>query len=85
MSPGTTRSNRSPRALAVTLLLGGASVGLYVILFLFSSELPKIAAATREGHTLYALVPLVIALVFSFVHGAFTGRFWDLMGLKAKK
>jgi len=30
------------------------------------------------------LIPIVIALVFSFVHGAFTGAFWDAVGLKPK-
>lgn len=73
------------RALAFTLLLGGASVGLYFLLFIYSDTLPELAVATRQGDKLYALVPLVIALVFSFVHGAFTGRFWDLLGLKARK
>jgi hypothetical protein len=24
-------------------------------------------------------------MVFSLVHGAFTGHFWDLLGLRAKK
>lgn len=36
-----------------------------------------------EGHWLRALVPILIALAISYAHGAFTGRFWDSMGLKA--
>jgi hypothetical protein len=75
----------APREVFATLVLGGASASLYYLLFLFSDTLPELAAATRQGSALYALVPLVIALVFSFVHGAFTGHFWDLLGLKAKK
>jgi hypothetical protein len=67
------------------LVLGTASAGLYLLLFLFSDRLPDLAAATRQGEKLYALVPLIIAMVFSFVHGAFTGHFWDLLGLRAKK
>lgn len=84
MSP-TTSAGRSPRALVVTLVLGAASAGLYYLLFLFSDLLVELAAATRAGATIYALVPLVVAMVFSFVHGAFTGHFWDLLGLRAKK
>jgi hypothetical protein len=29
-------------------------------------------------------VPLVVAMLFSVVLGAFTDRFWDLLGLRAK-
>jgi len=89
MSPTNTDTARSARALAITLALGVASTSLYVLLFAFADRLPKIAAATRESETPYrialALVPILIALIFSFVHGAFTGRFWDLLGLRAKK
>ena len=75
----------SARALAVTLLLGAVSAGLYFLLFLYSDRLVELAAATRQGEKLYALIPIAIALVFSFVHGAFTGRFWELLGLQARK
>lgn len=33
----------------------------------------------------YVLVPVAIAFIFSLVHGAFTGLFWDWLGVKAKK
>lgn len=73
------------RPLAATLILGAASAGLYFLLFLFADRLTELAALTRDGQKLYALVPLAVAMVFSFVHGAFTGHFWDLLGLRAKK
>jgi len=73
------------RAFLGTIVTGIASAGLYFLLFLFSGELPELAEETRQGNKIFALVPIVIALVFSFVHGAFTGRFWDLLGLRAKK
>ena len=77
---------RSPRALVLTLVLGVCSAGLYFLLFLFSEELTLLASANRDGqHRLYAFIPLAVALVFSLVHGAFTGHFWDLLGLRAKK
>ncbi len=75
----------SSRALVVTLVLGAVSAGLYFLLFLFSAQLTELAALTRQGDKIYALVPLVVAMVFSLVHGAFTGQFWDLLGLRAKK
>lgn len=81
-----TATNRSPRALILTLMLGVASAGLYLLLYLFSDELPGLAASNRQGeHKIYALIPIAIALIFSFVHGAFTGHFWDLLGFRAKK
>ena len=85
MSPAAPAPRRSSRALGITLALGAASAGLYVLLFLSSSLLPELAAATRQGEKFYALVPVVIALVFSFIHGAFTGHFWELLGVRAKK
>lgn len=33
----------------------------------------------------YALLPIITAFVFSFVHGAFTGSFWSVLGVEAKK
>jgi hypothetical protein len=86
MTASSPTTSRSPRALILTLILGLASAGLYILLFVFSDRLPELAAINRQGgHKLYALVPIGIALVFSFVHGAFTGHFWDLLGLRAKK
>ena len=78
-------SGRSSRALVLTLVLGAMSAVLYLLLFLYSDRLTELAQLTRAGDKLYALVPLVVAMVFSLVHGAFTGHFWDLLGLRAKK
>lgn len=38
-----------------------------------------------EGHWMYAFVPILVAFAMSYVHGGFTGLFWDAMGLNAKK
>jgi len=45
------------------------------------------ACAAQGGHAepgtwWHVLVPILLAFAISFVHGAFTGLFWDLMGLK---
>ena len=45
-------------------------------------------ACTEKGGVIVAgtwwhvLVPISIAFAISFTHGAFTGLFWELMGLK---
>lgn len=44
----------------------------------------SLAQSTRRGDKRLFFVPIGIALLFSFVHGAFTGRFWDVLGLKAR-
>lgn len=60
------------------------SVALYALLFWFDEELLELAQSTRRGDKRLFFVPIGIALLFSFVHGAFTGRFWDVLGLKAR-
>lgn len=85
MTTGDALRPSKGQAIIKTFSLGAASIGLYFLLYLFSDDLSRLAAATRQGEKLYALVPLIVALIFSFIHGAFTGHFWDLLGLKAKK
>ncbi len=70
---------RRPR-FSKALGLGILSGGLYVALF--ANE--QAVLSWSIGHPLSFLVPLAIAFVFSFVHGAFTGAFWDAIGLKPK-
>lgn len=68
----------------VAIALGVSSVTFYLLLYLYSDTLVDWASLTRHGHKIYALIPIAVALAFSAVHGAFTGRFWDLLGLKAR-
>jgi hypothetical protein len=68
-----------------TVALGVISLTLYVLLFRFDAELRQIAVATNQGHKAYFLVPIGIAFLFSLVHGAFTDRFWAVLGVKARK
>ena len=85
MTVATSSIVRSPRALVLALVLGAASAALYFVLFLFADELTELARRSRSGDSKFAaLVPLGVALVFSLVHGAFTGHFWDLLDLRAK-
>ncbi|MEK7207539.1 MAG: hypothetical protein AAB134_06635 [Pseudomonadota bacterium] len=64
--------------------MGGISTLCYALLFRFGDDLSMLASATREGHKLFVLIPIAVALVFSLVHGAFTGHFWDAVGLKPR-
>ncbi len=38
-----------------------------------------------HGNWLHVFVPILLAFAMSYVHGGFTGLFWDAMGLNAKK
>jgi hypothetical protein len=67
-------------ALVQTLFWGFFSAILYFGLYYFEEP---ILNWTKEGG-LYFIVPVIIAFLFSFVHGAFTTYFWDLLGVKAK-
>ena len=68
------------RALKRTLGYGVVSIALYYLLYKFNAD---ILAASKEGGWNF-IVPIIIAFVFSIVHGNFTGQFWDLFGIKAK-
>jgi hypothetical protein len=77
MSSAATKSN-----LARAIGYGVASVALYFLLIAYADETVELAHRTREGEKVWFLVPIVIAFVFSLVHGAFTGAFWAAVGLK---
>ena len=57
------------------------SGGLYLGLYLYHHEI--MAAFTRTDGW-YPALPVITAFVFSFVHGAFTGYFWEVLGVSAR-
>lgn len=61
--------------------LGVVTTGLYLAMFFNEAAVLEIS---RRGQWWF-LVPVAIAFLFSFVHGTFTGLFWDVLGIKAKK
>jgi len=73
------KTNQATAVIQATVL-GLLSVALYVLLYYF--EEPILDWSKRGGW--YFLVPISMAFIFSIVHGTFTGRFWDLLGVKAK-
>lgn len=72
------------RKYAALVLFGLLSIGLYSLLHHFSADLVRLALATHAGHKGLFFVPILLALLFSFVHGAFTGHFWNALGVTAK-
>lgn len=72
------------RATLLAWITGAASIVLYVLLYKYSDTIIDLARATLRGDKELFFIPILIALAFSFIHGAFTGHFWDALGLKAK-
>ena len=63
------------------LVSGAASALCYVALFTYEKEVMALFTRT-DGW--YPTLPVVTAFVFSFVHGAFTGYFWEVLGVVAR-
>ncbi|MEM9221095.1 MAG: hypothetical protein AAGB11_01665 [Pseudomonadota bacterium] len=58
-------------------------LGVVVVIFylaLFTNQ--RVVLEASVGSSWSFVVPVSIALVFSLVHGAFTGAFWDACGLR---
>ncbi len=57
------------------------SVALYAVLLLKQDIISSYFG--RGG--IYAFLPTITAFIFSFIHGSFTGDFWTVLGVEAKK
>jgi hypothetical protein len=73
------------KPIAATLLFGIASLVLYTLLLMNSDLFVDWAERTIKGEKSLFLIPIVVAFVFSYFHGAFTGYFWETLGLRAAK
>ncbi|MDH5545759.1 MAG: hypothetical protein OEZ43_09205 [Gammaproteobacteria bacterium] len=73
----------SKASVSSVVTLGVISIALYWALYSYNEEILNIAQQVRNGDKTLFLVPIAIAFVFSYVHGAFTGKFWDMLGFKA--
>jgi len=69
------------KALVSAIIFGVLSVGLYALLFIKQD----LVNATFGRGGIYALLPIMTAFAFSFVHGSFTGNFWSALGIEAAK
>lgn len=72
-------SKRKP--IGKMIIAGIISIALYVALLLKQGIINEYFG--RGG--VYALLPIATALIFSLAHGTFTGSFWAVIGVEAKK
>jgi hypothetical protein len=77
------RTAAAPSDRQATRMAVYGAVTLIIYVCLFVMERPILEWSSRGGW--YFLVPVAIAFALSFVHGAFTGHFWDVLGIKARK
>jgi hypothetical protein len=63
------------------LITGTIAIALYAVLLAKQGLINDYFA--RGG--VFAFLPIATAFVFSFVHGSFTGNFWTVLGVEARK
>jgi hypothetical protein len=63
------------------MFMGIVSVVLYSILL---TKQDVVTSYFGKGG-LYAILPIATALIFSIIHGSFTGNFWTVLGIEASK
>ena len=62
-------------------IFGLVSLVLYFILYFFEDSILEFTS--RGGW--FFIAPVILAFVFSYIHGSFTSHFWEVLGIKAKK
>ena len=78
--------SHSPKpSLIPMLIFGVASAVLYFLLFYYADHFVDWAKRTVHGEKSLFLIPVVVAFIFSYFHGQFTGHFWETLGLRAAK
>lgn len=63
------------------VLSGLASAAGYALLFAYLNDRAAMAPFFARENWFF---PVLVAFAFSFAHGAFTGYFWEVMGVRAK-
>lgn len=69
------------KPVAAMAIMGIISVALYALLL---TKQDIILDYCSKGGA-YALLPILTAFLFSYVHGSFTGNFWTVLGVEASK
>ena len=77
MAQSTTRK----KPVGAMIVMGIISLALYTALLMKQDLINSIFA---QGGW-YALLPIIIAFVFSYFHGGFTGHFWTVLGVEAAR
>ncbi len=75
------QSTTKKKPVGKLIVMGIISIALYSAL-LAKQDLVN-STFGRGG--MYALLPIITAFVFSFIHGSFTGHFWTVLGIEAAK
>ena len=63
------------------LISGIATMLCYGLLFTYLNDKEMLALFMKRENWLF---PVVTAFIFSVAHGAFTGYFWEALGIRAK-
>ncbi|OHE57820.1 MAG: hypothetical protein A2Z47_01490 [Thermodesulfovibrio sp. RBG_19FT_COMBO_42_12] len=63
------------------VIFGAVVITLYAVLLMHQGLVNDYFV--RGG--LYAFLPIAAAFLISYVHGHFTGYFWTMLGIEAKK
>jgi hypothetical protein len=74
-------NERKRKPVVAMIVMGVASTVLYAALLL-NQDLVN-GTFGRAGA--YAVLPILTAFAFSFVHGKFTGHFWTVLGVEASR
>ncbi len=74
-------STTKKKPVAAMIITGAVSIALYAALLL---KQDMINSTFGKGG-LFAFLPIVTAFIFSFIHGAFTGHFWTVLGVEAAR
>jgi hypothetical protein len=75
------QSSIKKKPVGAMFVMGLISIALYTTLLLKQDLVTSIFA--KGGW--FALLPIITAFVFSFVHGSFTGNFWTVLGIEAAR
>jgi hypothetical protein len=75
------QSTAKKKPVGAMIVMGIISIALYTTLLLKQDLLNTTFA---QGGW-YALLPIIMAFVFSYFHGSFTGHFWTVLGIEAAR
>ena len=75
------QSNTKKKPVGAMIVMGIISIALYTTLLLKQDLLNNTFA---QGGW-YAVLPIIMAFVFSYFHGSFTGHFWTVLGIEAAR
>jgi len=79
MAADYSKSKKKP--IGKTLLFGIGSAIIFTAVLAYQG---LVTAYFTRG-ALYAMLPIAGAFAISYVHGHFTGYFWSVLGIEAKK